>query len=58
MHRVSDWASTTRPGGSVTDMSRRVVVIASGETERRALPYLVKHLAAEGVEVPGHPYST
>lgn len=32
-------------------MSRRVVVIASGETERRALPHLVKHLAAEGVDV-------
>lgn len=32
-------------------MSRRVVVIASGETERRALPHLVKHLTAEGVEV-------
>ena len=32
-------------------MSRRVVVVASGETERRALPHLVEHLAAEGVEV-------
>lgn len=32
-------------------MSRRVVVIASGETERRALPHLVKHLVAEGVDV-------
>ena len=32
-------------------MSRRVVVIASGETERLALPHLVEHLAAESVEV-------
>ena len=32
-------------------MSRRVVVIASGETERRALPALLEHLTAEGVVV-------
>lgn len=32
-------------------MSRRVVVIASGETERLALPLLVKHLTEDGVEV-------
>ena len=32
-------------------MSKRVVVIASGETERRALPYLVQHLAAQGIVV-------
>ena len=32
-------------------MSKRVVVIASGKTERRALPYLVRHLAAQGVVV-------
>lgn len=32
-------------------MSRRVVVIASGETERLALPHLVEHLAVEGVDV-------
>jgi hypothetical protein len=30
-------------------MAKRVVVIASGETERRALPHLVKHLEAQGV---------
>ena len=30
-------------------MARRVVVIASGETERRALPHLVEHLEAQGV---------
>ena len=32
-------------------MSKRVVVIASGETERRALPALLDHLAAEGIAV-------
>jgi hypothetical protein len=30
-------------------MGKRVVVIAAGETERRALPHLVKHLEAQGV---------
>ena len=32
-------------------MSKRVVVIASGETERRSLPFLLAHLSAEGVTV-------
>lgn len=32
-------------------MSKRVVVIASGETERRALPFLIGHLAEGGVVV-------
>lgn len=32
-------------------MSKRVVVIASGETERKALPYLIRHLAAQGIDV-------
>lgn len=32
-------------------MSKRVVVVASGETERRALPPLVEHLASEGLHV-------
>lgn len=32
-------------------MSERVVVIASGETERRSLPFLLAGLAAEGVIV-------
>ncbi len=32
-------------------MSKRVVVIASGETERRSLPHLVAHLHAEGISV-------
>ena len=32
-------------------MSKRVVVIASGDTERRALPPLVEHLAERGVVV-------
>ena len=41
-------------------MSERVVVIASGETERRSLPFLLANLADEGVIVedvripPGH----
>lgn len=32
-------------------MSRHVVVIASGETERRSLPHLVAHLRAEDISV-------
>jgi hypothetical protein len=32
-------------------MRKSVVVIASGETERRALPHLVAHLQAKGVSV-------
>ena len=32
-------------------MTKRVIIIASGETERRALPYLVSHLTGEGVSV-------
>jgi hypothetical protein len=32
-------------------MSKRVVVICSGETERRALPHLVKHLSGEDIRV-------
>jgi hypothetical protein len=32
-------------------MGREVVVIASGETERRSLPHLVAHLLREGVSV-------
>ncbi len=32
-------------------MSKRVVIIASGETERRALPHFVGHLLAEGISV-------
>ena len=40
-------------------MAKRVVVIASGETERRALPHLAAHLQDQGVAVevripPGH----
>lgn len=30
-------------------MGKHVVVVASGETERRALPHLVRHLQADGV---------
>jgi hypothetical protein len=30
-------------------MAKQVVVVASGETERRALPHLVRHLKAEGI---------
>ena len=32
-------------------MAKRVVVIASGETERRALPHLAAHLGNEGITV-------
>lgn len=32
-------------------MGKRVVVIASGDTERRSLPHLVAHLATEGIRV-------
>jgi Domain of unknown function (DUF4276) len=32
-------------------MSNRVVVIASGETERRSLPHLLAHLGAEGISL-------
>ena len=32
-------------------MTKRVVVIASGETERNALPHLLAHLAEEGIIV-------
>ena len=32
-------------------MSKRVVVIASGETERRSLPHLLRHLAEEDIDV-------
>ena len=30
-------------------MSKRVIMIASGETERRALPHLVRHLRDQDV---------
>jgi hypothetical protein len=32
-------------------MAKTVVVIASGETERRSLPHLLAHLEEEGVAV-------
>lgn len=32
-------------------MAKRVIVIASGETERRALPHLLRHLADEGIVI-------
>lgn len=32
-------------------MGKRVVIIASGETERRALPHLLRQLADEGIEI-------
>jgi hypothetical protein len=32
-------------------MSKRVVIVASGETERRALPHLVQHLQQQGIKV-------
>ena len=32
-------------------MLKRVFIVASGETERRALPLLVRHLASRGIDV-------
>ena len=32
-------------------MDKRVIVVASGETERRALPHLVRHLSGLGITV-------
>ncbi len=32
-------------------MSKRVFIVASGETERRALPHLVRHLQNQGIDV-------
>ena len=32
-------------------MAKHVVVVASGETERRALPHLVSHLRSQGIHV-------
>ena len=49
--QTSGWGNTTKRGDLVTDVSKRVVIIASGETERRSLPYLLAHLATEEVIV-------
>ena len=32
-------------------MGKRVFVVASGDTERRALPHLVRHLTSQGIDV-------
>ena len=34
-----------------TEMAKNVIVLASGETERRALPHLLSHLRARGIFV-------
>ena len=34
-------------------MTKRVIVIASGETERRAIPHLVEHLKNRGIIIDG-----
>lgn len=34
-------------------MTKRVIVIASGETERRAIPHLVEHLKNRGIVIDG-----
>jgi hypothetical protein len=34
-------------------MGKRVIVIASGETERMALPHLLRHLETEGITILG-----
>ena len=45
-------ARSTRPKDSGRiDMAKRVAVIASGETERRALPHLVGHLQEQGISL-------
>lgn len=49
MHPVSALGSTTRREGSGADVAKRVVILASGETERLALPHLVRHLKEQGV---------
>lgn len=41
----------TKQGVLGTDVTKHVVVLASGETERRALPHLVRHLGDRGVVV-------
>ena len=38
-------------GALGTEVAKHVVVLASGETERRALPHLVRHLAKRGIVV-------
>lgn len=48
---ASAWANTTKREVSGTEVSKRVVVVASGVTERTALPSLTRHLASEGIEV-------
>ncbi len=45
-------AHTTRPRDSGrVEVAKRVVVVASGETERRALPHLVRHLEKRGISL-------
>ena len=51
MNPVSALGSTTKREGSGTEVTKRVVILASGETERRALPHLVRHLKEQGVFV-------
>lgn len=51
MSPASASANITKQGGLGTDVTKHVVVLASGETERRALPRLVRHLADQGVFV-------
>lgn len=40
-----------RRGSEATDVVKHVIIIASGETERRALPHLVLHLQSRGINV-------
>lgn len=52
MRRGSGSANSTRRRVSeAAEVTKHVIVIASGETERRALPYLVRHLQGRDVVV-------
>ena len=57
MSVASVWGSTTKLEvlGSIEAM-KRVAVIASGETERRAVPHLVSHLQDSGIRLADQVY--
>ena len=52
MLQDSAWANSIRRRASGhLDVAGHVVVVASGETERRSLPHLVSHLQKQGTSV-------
>lgn len=52
MNRDLALESITRPAAlEHPEMTKRVVVIASGETERRSIPHLLAHLKEQGTSV-------